>query len=387
MAWTGTMRLSIRALAAALLCASPAALAQKAPSPFTVANVTVEAQAADSVEAKRAATQTAETRAFRTLVSRLIDFRAASRIPDMQPAEIERLVSDIQVRGEGVTGTGYVATFGVTFSERAITALFSRHGVIPILDRGPEILIVPVLVEDGTARVGDRNPWRGALLELDLTHALVPAKVAPIRQDITAAIANSYTANASAGVEALKTQHRTQQVVLAVANTSAGSDTLTLKLAGTDATGLFSLERKVKASESPDEPLMRAAARLAFDTVQERWKLTRDSFVQGEPAGGAGAGAGSDAGAGAAAGAGYMTGEAGSILITAQFSGLKEWQTIRQRLQDMPGVQNWDLKSVNPRSATISFDFPGGAARLTAIAGAQGLAVENGPDGLTVKTR
>ena len=31
---------------------------------------------------------------------------------------------------------------------------------------------------------------------------------------------------------------------------------------------------------------MRAAARLAFDTVQERWKLTRDSFVQGEPAAG-----------------------------------------------------------------------------------------------------
>ena len=82
-----------------------------------------------------------------------------------------------------------------------------------------------------------------------------------------------------------------------------------------------------------------------------------------------------------------MSGEVSSILITAEFSGLKEWQTIRARLQNLPGVQHWDLKSVNPRSATISFDFPGGAERLTAMAGAQGLAVENGPDGLTVKTR
>ena len=73
--------------------------------------------------------------------------------------------------------------------------------------------------------------------------------------------------------------------------------------------------------------------------------------------------------------------------IIAQFSGLKEWQAIRQRLQHLPGVQNWDLKSGNPWSATISFDFPGGAGRLTAMAGAQGLAVENGPDGLVVKTR
>jgi hypothetical protein len=244
---------------------------------------------------------------------------------------------------------------------------------------------VPVYIEDGTARTGDRNPWRSALLELDLTHSLVPAKVAPVRQDITAAVANSYTANASAGVEALKTQHHASQVVLAVASTGGGGDILTLKLAGTDAMGLFSLQRNVKASDSADEPLMRAAARLAFETVQERWKLTRDSFVQGAAAGEAGAGPGSATGT--ASGAGYITGETGSILITAQFSGLKEWQTIRSRLQNLPGVQNWDLKSVNPRSATISFDFPGGAGRLTTMAGSHGLAVENGPDGLIVKTQ
>ena len=379
MAWTVAAKLLMRALPALLLCTMPAA-AQKSQSLFTVGNLTVEAEAADSVEAKKLATQNAETRAFRMLVSRLTDFRAAPRIPDISPEEVGRVVSDLQIRGEGVTGTSYVATFGVTFSERAINALFSRHGVIPILDRGPEILIVPVYIEDGTARTGDRNPWRSALLELDLGHALVPAKVAPIRTDITAAIANSYATNASAGVEALKTQYHATQVLLAVASTDGGGgNVLTLKLAGTDAMGLFSLQRKVTAQDAGDEPLMRTAARLAFDTVQERWKLTRDSFVQGEP--------GAETGTAAPAGAGYMTGELSSVQIIAQFSGLKEWQAIRQRLQHLPGVQNWDLKSVNPRSAIISFDFPGGAGRLTAMAGAQGLAVENSPDGLVVKTR
>lgn len=381
MAWTVAAKLLMRALPALLLCTEPA-VAQKSQSPFTVANLTVEAEAADSVQAKKLATQNAETRAFRALVSRLTDFRAAPRIPDIPPEEVARLVSDIQIRGEGVTGTSYVATFGVTFSERAINALFSRNGVIPILDRGPEILIVPVYIEDGTARTGDRNPWRNALLELDLGHALVPAKVAPVRGDITAAIANSYATNASAGVEALKNQYHVTQVVLAVASTGGGGGgALTLRLAGTDAMGLFSLQRKVTAQDAGDEPLMRTAARLAFDTVQERWKLTRDSFVQGEPA------AGTETGTEAPAGAGYMTGELSSVQITAQFSGLKEWQAIRTRLQHLPGVQNWDLKSVNPRSAIISFDFPGGAGRLTAMAGAQGLAVEDGPDGLVVKTR
>ncbi|MGO9483845.1 MAG: hypothetical protein ACLPX9_04565 [Rhodomicrobium sp.] len=376
MAWFGAAKSLTRVLPAILLLTAPA-LAQRSQSPFTVANVTAEAEAADSVEAKRLATQSAEVRAFRTLLSRLTDFRAGPRVPDLPAEEVERLVSDIEIRGEGVTGTSYAATFGVTFSERAANALFTRYGVVPILDRGPEILIVPVYIEDGNARLGDRNPWRSALIELDLTHALVPAKVAPARSDLTAAIANSYATNASAGVETLKTQYHTPYVLFAVASTSGGSNVLTLKLAGFDALGLFSLQRKVKAEDAADEPLLRPAARLAFETVQERWKLTRDSFVQAaEP----GATPAADSGV-------YATGEVSSILITAEFSGLKEWQTIRARLQHLSGLQNWDLKSVNPRSAIVSFDFPGGAGRLTAMAAAQGLAVENGAEGLIVKTR
>ncbi len=374
MASIGAAKFLLRALPAILLLSAPA-LAQRSQSVFTVANVRAEAEAADSVEAKRLATQAAETRAFRLLISRMTDFRAQPRIPELPAEEVERLVSDIQIRGEGVTGTTYAATFGVTFSERAAQALFARYGVIPILDRGPEILIVPVYIEEGTARAGDRNPWRNALLGLDLTHALVPAKVAPVRSDLAAAIANSYIANPSAGVETLKSQYRTAEIVLAVAVIGGSAGGMTLKLAGSDALGLFSLQRKVKAEDAADGPLIEAAARLAFETVQQRWKLTRDSYVQAEP------------GAAPAANAGYMSGEVSGVQVTAQFSGLKEWQAIRTRLQNLPGIQNWDLRSVNPRSATVSFDFPGGPGRLSAIAAAQGLAVESVPDGLIIKTR
>lgn len=370
---TGAAGYLLRALPALLLLIAPA-FAQKSRSVFTVANVKAEAEAGDSVEAKRLAMQSAEQRAFRLLVSRLTDFRAAPRIPDLPAEEVERLVSDIEIRGEGVTGTTYAAALSVSFSERGMQALFAHYGVVPILDRGPEVLIVPVYIEDGTARAGDYNPWRSALVALDLTHALVPTKVAPARSDLSAAIANSYIANPSAGVETLKSQYRTQQVVLAVL-ADGGAQGTVLKLAGSDALGLFSLQRKMKAGDIGDQPLVEAAAQLAFDTIQERWKLTRDSFVQGE------------AGAGPAANEGYMTGELSNVQVTAVFSGLKEWQAIRVRLQNLPGIQNWDLRSVNPRSAVISFDFPGGPNRLSTMAGAQGLAVETGPDGLIVKTR
>ncbi len=379
-----TMRVAVedfcgRDRAASGLRRAGSGAAARLSSVFTVANVKAQAEAANAVEAKKLATQSAETRAFQELVSRLTDPKAGSSIPALPPEEVERLVSDIDVRGEGVSGTSYIATFGVTFSEHATAALLRQHGARPIVDRGPEILIIPVYVEDGVARTTDRNPWRAALAGLDLAHALAPGKVAPTRGDITAPIANAYAANSAASLETLKSQYQTNQILFALAEVEGNGDSLSLKLFGNDAIGPFSLERKFKAKEGVDEAVVQEAARLAFETVQERWKLTRSSPAPA-PAAAAEANAG-DAAQVPAGGGGLV-----SLQVTAQYSGLKEWQAIRTRLQGVPGVQNWDLRSVDPRSAEIALDFPGGAERLSGMAAAQGLSIENGPDGLIVRT-
>ena len=282
MASFGAARFAVRALAAVFLLSGTAFAQHKLASPFIVANVHAEADAADSVEAKRLATLSAETRAFRALVSRITDFRARPKIPDLPEGEIERLISNIEIRGEGVSSTGYVANFGINFSERAVTALLSHYGVVPILDRGPEILIVPVFIDEGMARTGDRNPWRNALISLDLSHALVPAKVAPARSDLTAAIVNAYLANASASVETLKSQYRAQHILFAVAIAGSTSGEVTLRLIGANSLGLFSVQRRVRGQDLAGESLLDGAARLAFDAVQERWKLTRDTYVQAD---------------------------------------------------------------------------------------------------------
>ena len=362
------------AVLAMLALGSPVLAQQRPPSLFTVANVKASADAANAVDAKKIATQLAETRAFRALLLRLSDYKSQARLPNLPPEQIERLVSNMDVRDEGVSERSYMATFGVTFSERSVVNLLRQYGVTPIVDRAPEILIVPVFVEDGAASTSDRNPWRSALAGLDLVHGQVPAKVAPTRGDLTAAIAKAYYANPAAAMETLKTQYNTPQILLALAETN-GEEGVSVKLAGNDALGLFSLERKVKAEG--DESAIKSAARLALDTLQDRWKLTR---------GGAPAVASATTG-------GYESSEAlpsgtlAPVSVTAEFAGLKEWQTLRARLQSIPGVQNWDLKSVNPRAAEIGFDFPGGAEKLAAMAESRGLTVENGPEGLVVRSR
>ncbi len=379
MATTDAAKILAGAVAALAILCGPAFAQQRAPSLFTVANVTAAAEAVNAVEAKKLATQSAEARAFRLLVSRLADFKGESRIPSLPPEQIERLVSDIEVRSEGVTGTTYVATFGVNFSERAITGLLRQYGVHPMVERGPEILIVPVFVEDGAVKTSDRNSWRNALAGLDLAHATAPAKLAPTRSDLTAGVAEAYFANPASGAETLKSQYKTAYVLLALAQIEGGGDSMTLKLVGYDALGLFSLKRKIKARDGIDDAAIQSAARLALETVEERWKLTRGSSPVA-----------SAAAAGHEMTQSHETSPAQglvSLQVTAEFSGLKEWQSIRARLQNVPGVQNWDLRSVNPRSAEIGFDFPGGPERLAEMAGAQGLSIESGPEGLIVRTR
>ena len=83
MATTDAAKTFVGAIAAVLVLCAPAFAQQKQPSLFTVANVKAAAEAANAVEAKKLATQSAETRAFRLLVSRLADFKSGSRIPDL----------------------------------------------------------------------------------------------------------------------------------------------------------------------------------------------------------------------------------------------------------------------------------------------------------------
>jgi hypothetical protein len=355
------------ALVATLSCAYAQ---QAAGNIYTVANVRAEATAENAVEAKKQATLKAETQAFGTLLIRLTDFRTQGRIPEVSASDVERFVSEIGVRNEGVSGTSYVATFSVTFSARAIDNLLAQYGVVPIVERGPEILILPVYIEAGAARPSEHNPWHDALARLDLVHSLVPGRLAPVRSDITAAIANAYINSPSASLATLKSQYHTTQFVLAVAELDLGGEGLNIRLIGYDTLGQFTLQRKFHAKEGVDESLMTTAANLVFDTIQQRWKLTRvgASPVSSGPVG-------------------MSSASLVPVQVLAEYSGLKEWQAIRTKLQHIPGVQNWDLKAVNPRNAQIGFDFPGGPERLAEIAASQGLSMENTANGWIVKTR
>jgi len=335
------------------LCAS-GANAQGGPgSLFTVSKVSVQAEAQDAVEAKQLAIADGQKKALNTLMKRLTGFSAQNRLPQLDEASIERMVDGLQVRQERSSGTVYLAQFDYNFRAGAVKDLLNRFGISYVVERAPEILVLPVYLAGGAIQSGEKNPWLQAWSQLDLSNALAPVKLVQPRPDLTAEAARAASASPQS-LEAINYQYRAEYLVLALAEIDERGG-LTVRLTGRDASGSLKLERSFKSYGEEPSVAAQNAAQIALNVFEGRWKLRRLAS-QGALDGG--------------------SQELAQIEMTAQFAGLKEWRVIKDRLQKLPGVQGIDIKAVNPRGATISLEFPGGADRLAKTALNYGLALE-----------
>jgi hypothetical protein len=344
-------------LVAACAFLSGAAMAQTAPaSIFTIAKVAVRAEASDAVKAKQLAIASGQKQALEKLLLRLTGFSAHSRLPQVEDAAVQRLITGMQVRDERNSATVYLATIDFTFAPEPVKTMLNQFGVAYVVDRAPEVQVLPIYVEGGVVKPGDKNPWVAALVKRDLRNGLTPVKLNPPRADLPPAQIAAVAADPVKGFQSLQGQIKGGKLVLAIAEVDAGASMLTLKLAGQDASGPLKLERRFKISDQEIDESVEEAAKVALGTLEGRWKLTH---LVSE---------------------GALTGpqELTPVELTAQFASLKEWQTIKGKLQKLPGMQNLDIKTVNPRGATVSLEYPGGAERFAKAAANEGLVLDGG---------
>lgn len=335
------------------------------PSLFTISKVKVRAEAADAVQAKQLAVVQGQREALRRLMKRLTGFRSYNRLPQLDDTTIERMVDGMQVRSERNSGTVYLATLDYAFEAKAVKDILNRFGLAYVTERAPEIVMLPVYIEAGTARQAAQNPWYEALRKADLQNTLTPVKLVAPRPDVTADMAARIAADPARGMETLTYQYRAQYLVMAVAEIDAQTQSLQVRYVGRDAAGLISLSRSFKIYAKDVDATTEKAAQISLNMIEGRWKLTKLASL------------------------GALDGpqELVRLELTAQFTGLKEWQSIKQRLARVPGVQGLEVKALNPRSASISIEFPGGGERLVAAAASQGLAVEGSADAWLVRAQ
>ncbi|HEY8264217.1 MAG TPA: hypothetical protein VIG26_07655, partial [Methyloceanibacter sp.] len=76
-----------------------------------------------------------------------------------------------------------------------------------------------------------------------------------------------------------------------------------------------------------------------------------------------------------------------SVVAQVQFSGLKDWQDMRSKLMNVPGIQALEVNSLSARTASISFEYAGTLGKLQKELEKNGFSFENGEESFVLRSR
>jgi hypothetical protein len=339
------------------------ALAKGAPV-FTVAKVAVEAEAKDAVEAKQIALTEGQQAALRTLLKRLTHASVYPRLPVLEDSMVERMIDGFSVRRESNSTTRYIATLDYSFEPDSVRDILNRFGLPYAEQQAVPLVLLPVMTEGGGVKTSTGNAWFEALEAVDSEHSLAPFKLAAPRVDLAPGTISNPTSPEV--LQTLRQQYRADALVLAIAEVNAQRTIMRVRLIGHDAVGSLYLERNYTITGQDIDGAASFAAKVAAGVIEGRWKETRLASlgaIGGAPA------------------------ELETIALSVQFTGLKQWQNMRGRLQKIPGLQSLDIKALNARGAVISVEYAGGASRLAQAAQSQGLAIDQRGGELVLTSR
>lgn len=332
-----------------------------APSPggaqgkgvYTVARLSIDMQAKDAVTAKNKALEKAKRQALAMVFRRVAPFNSADQLPVLSAKTIDNMIEGFAVQRERNSPTRYLATLDFTFNEQSVRRLLSEKG-IPLSDQQADaITVLPVYIANGKVDHSGRDPWRRAWNALDLTHAVVPVKLARTGPSLTASALSGLLGGDPKAFVELRDKVKADKLVLAIAEPTADGKTLTSRLFGFDRIGSVGLTRHDPVIGADLNAATTYAASISQQVLDGRWKLLQS------PAGDASGG-----------------GQAVAFDLYVEFAGMTQWKDIRTRLVKVPGVNDIDVKSLSARSAQIGLQFPGGAENLANIVGSHGLSLD-----------
>ena len=159
-------RLVLAFLAALLFLASalPAA-AQEAggkPGAYTIGGIKVDTVGPNAEAARAAGYREAQRKAWPLLWAQVTGLPAGSA-PRLGDNALDGIVAAIEVQGEKISATRYIATLGVAFDRARASEFFT--GTVGQL-QSPPMLLLPVLFDGGVRYVYEtRTPWVAAWLK------------------------------------------------------------------------------------------------------------------------------------------------------------------------------------------------------------------------------
>jgi hypothetical protein len=333
------------------------ALAQTRSGPvFTVSNVAVDATSQSAVQARDVARADGERRAFRMLLERLTLKQDWSRLPKVTDADLFGLVQDFEVTSERSSTVRYLATLTYRFRPEPVRRLLRDHGVAFTETRSKPLVVVPVLSEGNrTVLWDDPNPWRAAWSRQPLGEGLVPMQVPT--GDLAAVQAIDAQQALKGDKDALADLGRRYDngdVLVTQAALSSSGDQRTLQLTTARYSDGFSDQNWTSSIKSDpkesDEDFFARAAGLVVADVSEAWKQATLQHA----------------------------GEEATLTVVVPMTSLKDWLMVRDRLQNVPAIQQANLLSLSQEGARVEIHYVGDPQQLQLVLSQRDLVLAQG---------
>jgi hypothetical protein len=351
---------------------------EAADSLYTAAKVSVDTTAKDAVAAKAAGMAEAQRRGLDIVLKRLVP---SGELPELSQEDVEGLVEGVSVLNEQMSTTRYIATLDVSFSEQAVKQLLASYSLGVSEARAPMISVLPIVIEGDAVRSEGAEGWRQAWQALDLTHGMVPVTLLQPRPELSAKQMKAVLDGDEEAFTALKSAYGDTPLVIAVGQAAQGN--FVTRLVGADGAGAINFGRTDKIGQGGAKQAARDAASTAFGIIEERWKTT-----QGEqPAATEARQEVPTEGEQQSEGARPQGEVARSVVARVEFSGLKNWQEMRSKLMNVPGVQALEVNSLSARTASISFEYAGSLGKLQKELELNGFSFENGEESFVLRSR
>ena len=329
--------------------------ARAADSLYDVAKISVDVTAENAVAARETGMAEAEARAVKTVLQRLLPVGVDPELPGLTKEDIAGLVSGVSIRNEQNSATRYIATLDVGVNEEAIKQLLQEYRLPFSEERAEPVSILPLMIAGDVVASEGQEGWRQAFDDLDLSHSIAPATILRPRPDLAIDTVKAVLAGDTEALAKLQDEYGSP-LVIAVGEIADGA--FVTRLAGADSVGAIQFEQSDPLG-SDAKASARAAAALAFGTIESRWKTTGGGVAPGTAANYA------PGGGAAQPGTAPPQGEVPrNVAAQVEFSGLKEWQDIRGRLTNVAGIRALEVNSLSARGAAITFDYAGPLARL-----------------------
>jgi hypothetical protein len=324
-----------------------------------LAKVQVKGEAPDAVAAQRMALAQGEAEAFLEVLRRRDAKRADEIFAKVTPAQRAQLVKSVSVEQENARAGRYEALVTYVFQESAIDALMREQKGMGDEVEGRGLLVLPLYYDGQKLLLWEpENFWRSTLARLALERGkgrlIVP--FGDKRDNLVASV-QAVVGGAKEPLLELARRYGTPQAAIVTGQIVDldGKRVAEVRLRRPGQNAEEEIVRHYPAqdtAESPELLLKRAGA----ETVQQLLATEQQFSVF------------------AAKGAEKLKGR----VVRAEFPRWNEWQTIRTKLEGLPGVEFVDIGAISAGYAQVTLYYRGEEDPITQALKTRGLRVATG---------